>query len=581
MMQFRLTEASIRNRVGEQSFKRGKRYFQQDAIMSPWMQGSVLKAKCWGSMPQPYHVWVQLGANGIDSGECSCPVGDGGYCKHVAALLLMWLHKPDSFQEIEPLDKALKRQEKDDLIVLIRQMITRYPDLEELIFLSTPGGASANAPINPDLIRRQVQNAVKHGDYGHDYYGAAQTIANELQAIMQQGDVYRELGDWLNTAVIYRTVLDELRNQYNQIYDHDGDLGAVFGDGSERLGMCLQAIEQPEPRLDILRTLVNIVFDDINIGGYGFGDEAYGIVLDQATAVEKIETVSWVEEELRKFSDLDDFSSKWRTEAYGRFLINLQMQSLSDEEYIALCRRTGQFQALIERLLQLGRVQEAIADSQAASDYELLTLADLFVTHGHGKVAEEIIWERTGTSKDTRLDGWLKKRAVESGDWQKAMKYAENQYWARPTVEGYGELKAMAEQLDNWPDSRKEILTRLTQKEEYELLTRIYLLENDVETALETLPKVRFGGNLAIEVARAAEETHPRQSLNIYQQKVERLITARGRDNYAQAAEYLKRVQALFIQLKETENWQDYIQGIRNQKPRLPALPDELKRVGL
>ncbi|MCA9918189.1 MAG: SWIM zinc finger family protein [Anaerolineales bacterium] len=104
MMQFRLTEASIRNRVGEQSFKRGKRYFQQDAIMSPWIQGNMLKAKCWGSMPQPYHVWVQLGVNDIDSGECSCPVGDGGYCKHVAALLLMWLHKPDSFQEVEPLD---------------------------------------------------------------------------------------------------------------------------------------------------------------------------------------------------------------------------------------------------------------------------------------------------------------------------------------------------------------------------------------------------------------------------------------------------------------------------------------------
>lgn len=291
--------------------------------------------------------------------------------------------------------------------------------------------------------------------------------------------------------------------------------------------------------------------------------------------------MSWVEEELRKFSDLDDFSSKWRTEAYGRFLINLQTQSLSDEEYIALCRRTGQFQALIERLLQLERVQEAITDSQAASDYELLALADLFVAHGHSKVAEEIIWERTGTSKDTRLDGWLKKQAMESGDWQKALKYAENQFWARPTVEGYGELKTMAEQLGNWPSSQKEIMTRLTQKGEYELLTRIYLLENDVETALETLPKVRFGGNLAIEVAKAAEETHPRQSLNLYQQKVERLITARGRDNYAQAAEYLKRVQTLYMQTDQLEDWGGYIQVIRNQKPRLPALLDELKRVGL
>ncbi len=51
MKQFKLTEANIRNRVGEQSFKRGKRYFEQGAIMSPWIQGDTLKAKCWGSMP--------------------------------------------------------------------------------------------------------------------------------------------------------------------------------------------------------------------------------------------------------------------------------------------------------------------------------------------------------------------------------------------------------------------------------------------------------------------------------------------------------------------------------------------------
>lgn len=580
MKQFKLTEAIIRNRVGEQSFKRGKRYFEQGAIMSPWIQGNTLKAKCWGSMPQPYHIWVQIGANGIDNGECSCPVGSGGCCKHVAALLLTWLYKPDSFQEVEPLEDALKQREKNDLILLIRQMITRYPDLEDLVYLSSPGGASAKAPINPDLIRRQVKSAVKHGDYGHDYYGAVQTIVHELEAIMQQGDVYRERGDWLNTAVICCTVLDELRNQFDQIYDHDGDLGAVFWEGSERLGECLQAIEQPEPRLDILRTLVDIVFDDINIGGYGFGDGAYGIVLDQTTAAEKAEIGTWVEAELGKFSSLNDFSSKWRMEAYGRFLINLQTQSLSDEEYIALCRRTGQLKELIERLLQLGRVQEAITDSQTASD-ELLALADVFVTHGHSDVAEEIIWERAGKSKDTRLDGWLKKRAVESGDWQKALKYAENQFWAYPTLDGYREIKTIAEKLGDWPPRQKEILTRLTQKEEYGILTRIYLLENDVETALETLPKVKFGGNLAIDVARAAEEAYPRQALSLYQQKVERLIAARGRDNYVQAAKHLKHVKALYMQIDESENWEEYIQEIRNQKPRLPALLDELKRVGL
>ena len=38
---------------------------------------------------------------------------------------------------------------------------------------------------------------------------------------------------------------------------------------------------------DILRTLVGIVIEDINVGGYGFADMAYDVVLNQATDAEK------------------------------------------------------------------------------------------------------------------------------------------------------------------------------------------------------------------------------------------------------------------------------------------------------
>ena len=581
MKQTKIKEAAIRSRVGERSFTRGKRYYKQGAIMSPWLQGNVLKAKCWGSMPHPYHVWVQLGADSIVAGECSCPVGSGGHCKHVAALLFTWLHDPGSFQEVEPLAEALSQRKKEDLILLIRQMIARYPELEELLYLTSPDITGSTNPINPDLIRRQVEQAIRHADYGHDYYGAAQTITAELDAIMMQADVYREREDWQNAALIYRTVLDELRNRHDQVYDHDGDLGAVFWDGSERLGECLQEMQKADARLEILRTLVDVIFEDMDVGGYGYADAAYGIVLEQATAAEKEEISTWVEGKLAQTGYLDDFSRKWRAEAYGRFLLNLQTETLTDEAYIKLCRRTGQLKDLVQRLLQLGRVDEAIADAQTASDYELLALADIFLAHDQGTVAAGLVWERAGTSNDTRLDNWLKKYAVAEGDWEEAFKYAENMFWRRPTVDGYVEMKNVAGNLGNWPDRQHDILSRLTQKEAYDLLTRIHLQENDVVTALTTLPKVKYGRDLAIDVAKAAEETHPRQAVRLYQQRAEELIAARGRGNYAQAAKHLVRVQTLYTNLKEPESWHAYIRTIRSQKPRLPALLDELRRAGL
>jgi hypothetical protein len=191
-------------------------------------------------------------------------------------------------------------------------------------------------PRKPSPSIRKTISYHRHGDYGHAYYGAA-TIANELEAIMQQADVYRERNGWLNAALIYRTVLNELRAQHEQIYDHDGDLG-----------------------------------------------------------------------------------------------------------------------------------------------YELLSLADVFVAHGHDTIAEGLVWERAGASKDTRLDGWLKKQAVNSGDWGKAIEYAENQFWQRPSVDYYQEIKAIAEKVGDWPKRQASILSRLIKQEEYGLLTRIHLLEKDV-----------------------------------------------------------------------------------------------------
>jgi len=581
MKRSKITENKIRRRVGERSFGRGKRYYEQGAIMSPWLQGDTLRAKCWGSMPQPYHIWVELGQGGIESGECSCPVGSDGHCKHVAALLLTWLHESDSFQKIEPLEKALDQREKSDLIQLIRQMITRHPDLEELVHLSLAGSTTPITSINPDLIRSQVKQAIKQSDYGHAYYGAVAGIVSALESIMQQAENYQEQGDWENTAVIYCAVLDELRIHHTEIYDHDGELGSVFWNGSERLSDCLEQTQQPETRLAILRTLAGIVLEDIEVGGYGFADAAYDIVLEQAQSDEKEAIVALVEDELAKIGSFNDFSGKWQAEAYGGFLLALQSDTLDDDQFIQLCRRTSQLKKLVERLLQLDRVNEAIADAKTASDYALLSLADLFVTDGHDTIAEELVWERAGTSKDIRLDGWLKKQAANNGDWRKAIQHAERQFWQQPSVEYYQEMKTIAEKLGDWSKRQEVIMSRLSQQKEYALLTRIQLLENNIEAALKTLPKVKYSGNLTIEVAKASEETYPRESIRLYLQKAERLIAARGRGNYVEAANYLTYVRNLYAKLQETETWKATIYSIRSQKPRLPALLDELNKAGL
>jgi uncharacterized Zn finger protein len=119
------------------------------------------------------------------------------------------------------------------------------------------------------------------------------------------------------------------------------------------------------------------------------------------------------------------------------------------------------------------------------------------------------------------------------------------------------------------------------------LLTEIALREGDVQGALAALAKVKgafaaSGGEpLHIPVARAAEQSHPREALSLYRTAAEKLIAYQGRENYRVAAGYLKSVRALHQRLGEEQQWRTLIAGLREEHKRLRALREELDRAGL
>jgi uncharacterized Zn finger protein len=129
-------------------------------------------------------------------------------------------------------------------------------------------------------------------------------------------------------------------------------------------------------------------------------------------------------------------------------------------------------------------------------------------------------------------------------------------------------------------------LGRLKQEGNLSLLVEIYVLEGEIDRALETLERYsrqhRWGRNiLAMEVAQAAEESRPRDAIRLCLEEVERLIAGRGRGNYAEAANHLLRVRAVCEQMGEEEAWQTLIADPREKDRRLPAMQDEFNRAGL
>ncbi len=93
----KITESMIRAGAGPESFHRGEEYYRDGAISNTAVQGAMLSGECAGTYAPYYRVQVELDEAGIAEASCTCPYEFGGYCKHIVALLLAYLHHPKSF----------------------------------------------------------------------------------------------------------------------------------------------------------------------------------------------------------------------------------------------------------------------------------------------------------------------------------------------------------------------------------------------------------------------------------------------------------------------------------------------------
>jgi hypothetical protein len=582
-----LAEADVERWVGEQALTRGRTYFREGAVGSPQRAGLTLIAQCRGSRPAPYFVEIALGEQGIVSGSCSCPVGDGGRCKHAAALLLAWVHTPGAFVAVGTLDARLERLDKAELVALVQRLVRRSPELQTQLELELPaqGGAGAPLPVDIQALQRQVGRALGgRGGYGYDW-GTSYAMSVELQPSLEVGDAYLERGDYRNAAVVYQTVAQSILERYDQIHDEESELAGVVNQCVDGLAECLRASDTPATREAIVKALFDIYHWDIQFGGVGIGDGVPTILVEQGSPEERQLVAGWVRASLPAG---DDSFASYRRQAYGRFLLELEYDTLDDESFLRTCRETGQLNRLVERLLERGRVDEAATAAREASDHQLRGLADLFNGHDQAALFENLVRERLATSHDLYLLGWLKQRTRDTGNLEEALTLAEQLFWRAPAVAGYQEVKELAQGQGRWDILRESLRSKLAERENYALLTEIYLVDAEIDRALETLARVKpsawlgYGADtLHLRVARAAEESRPEAAIRLYRMEVERLIGQQGRDNYAAAARHLTRVRDLYRRLGEPQTWRTLISAVQDQHRRLRALRDELQKAGL
>ena len=253
---------------------------RRGALFDLVRQGNELRAYCEGSSYESYRVSATWDKQGLDSTHCTCPYDWGGLCKHRVALLLAWVHEPESFQAIAPLDELLADRSKDELILLIKEMLKRQPDLARLLEL--PVQPDRQIPLDLDAFRRQINYALRQHDY-YDYPDASST-AGELTALVDTADRFREAGDWANAGRLYSLVLKEVVPKYPELYDEDGDVAIVLQSCAEGLDECFfDGTPDVDTRREWLEALLEAELMDVRMGGIDLATPAGELVIGHAT----------------------------------------------------------------------------------------------------------------------------------------------------------------------------------------------------------------------------------------------------------------------------------------------------------
>src|SRR6266851_1422979 len=241
----------------------------------------------------------------------------------------------------------------------MRQFWVRHPDG----YLIRP--AQRILSVNPATYRRQVADAFERD---------TPRITQELLAVKQTADRLVQQGDYLGAATIYETLVTEIFEQSHLYYDEEAEyddsyeeegyypeeegLEEFVGEGIAALGSYL-ADEQTDrvAREKSIAVLFAIYRRDLHADdSHGFAERAAHQLVRYTTPLERQTIAEWIRAAL---ADEEQAIAGSERQAYGKFWLDLQHEALDDEAYLRICRETGRTADLVERLLALGRIEEA------------------------------------------------------------------------------------------------------------------------------------------------------------------------------------------------------------------------------
>ena len=573
----KITESALKSLSSPESYARGYKLYQSGAVFDTFRQGDLLIGKCEGSSAPFYQIHVQLDEGGIQEASCTCPYDWGGYCKHIIALVLTYIHNPDAFIEQKNIEELLGQLDKGDLVHLITKMVDQSPDLYSWLQTAIPAVSAQSQPaqqrnkrkteVSKTAYKRQIQS-ILHSLQGYrmsEAYWMMGGMVDQLNHVRDTAYDFLEAEDAQGALVILTTLLTEVGRSFEQFDDSDGELGGFF---SELALPLVEAILSADLSKTERRNLFNELEPVIKeLSAYGIDD------LDVILAALNL---GWSEEVLDDQEDYD-YDETILTEAK----LNILERQNRVEEYLKLCLEAGEYRRYILKQIEIGDFEKAkeVAWKTLTQASDALVIAKALRDAGHLPDALHL------AEKGLDLDGskhalgtWLGPIEETQGRIDKAIQAYQAAFTSLPSLELYSILKKLSGA--NWENLRLILMQVLQVSHRTDVLVDVYLSEEEWDKAISIADKAgEWNYSLIQKVVDAVLPFRPDWVIQASRKQAEGLIAKTQSKYYAIAASWLAKMKQAYLASGRKEEWSSYLDELKSTYSRRPALQAELRKL--
>ncbi|MGB8645334.1 MAG: SWIM zinc finger family protein [Anaerolineae bacterium] len=608
----KLSESIIRAASTPSSFERGQNLDHSHAISNAAIQGNLLLGNCEGTQEPYYQVRVELDEGGIRTAQCTCAYEYGGLCKHTVALLLTYVHQPKQFVVRQDPAELLAALDHDELVALMTRLVRERPELYDWIEVAIAAPATAGQgkkkrrkKVDTEVYRRQVRNILHSldGMRASEAYGYVGGLVGQLGEVQATAMKFLDADEPETALAILMALVEEAGHGVEYIDDSDGELGDFMSRLGQPLAEVILSLDMSAvEREKLVRELEK---QARYLADYGM-DEGLDLAIRAAT-------VGWDEEptqgkrshstrsrrpnrsqdeeesdqaEEEEYDDAEygeeTSNAEWQGNLFGDLTdakLNVLQRQGRRDEYLALCQKTGRHLRYALMLCDLN-VLEAItyAEKHLTTAEDAYKMAARLRELGH--IAKALALGEHGlklAGSRVQLGEWLGPLEEAQGRTQQALQAWLAAFPEHPTLAAYENMKRLAG--DTWPDLQPKVIERLRKSHDAMTLAQVLLSEQEWDEAIKVAERREVWYGVIETVADAVISQRPEWVARMSIKQAERLMGEAKSERYPLAANWLKKAKQAYVQLGQTREWQAYLQKVKEQYKRRPALQAQLQRL--